>query len=72
MLKVCLSWRRFESVLDVNRAIQPIGLGHRSMAIDHYGPAAIFRSPVVENWRAKFVSLTRGLAIERKISNLTA
>ena len=57
--------------IDVNRAIQPIGLGHRSVAIDHHCLAAILRSPVVANWQAEFVSLACRLAIERKISNLS-
>jgi len=53
--------------IDIDRAVEPFGFGHRRMAIDHHGRPSVFRRPVVSHRQAKLVDFAGRLTKQRKI-----
>ena len=53
--------------VDVDRAVEPLGLGDRRVAVDDHGRPAIFRRPVVADGQAELVGLAGRLAVEGEV-----
>ena len=56
--------------VDVDRAVEPFGFGHRRMPIDDHCLAAVFGCPVIAHGQPKLVGLAGCLAIEGKVTHL--
>ena len=55
--------------VDVDGVVDPLGLGHRGVAIDHRGLAAILGGPVEADGEAESVDFAAGFAIKRELAH---
>ena len=53
--------------VDVDRAVHPLRLRHRGVAVHHRRPAAVGRGPVVPHRQPELVGLAGGLAVEGEL-----
>ena len=56
--------------IDVDRAIEPFGLRHGRVAIDHAGTSAVLGRPVVADGQPELVGLARRFAEQREVPHL--
>ena len=56
--------------VDVDRAVEPLRLGDRRVAVDDHRLAPVFRRPVVADGQAELVGLAGGLAVEGEVADL--
>ena len=56
--------------VDVDRAVEPLRLGHRRVAVDDHRRAAVFRRPVVAHRQAELVGLAGRLAVQGEVPHL--
>lgn len=50
--------------IQADGVVEPLGAGHRRMAVGDDGPAAIVRRPVVAHWQAVLIGFAGGLAVQ--------
>ncbi len=53
--------------VQVDGAVDPLGAGHRRVAVDHRGAARVVGGPVQPHRQAERVDLARGVAVEREV-----
>ena len=55
--------------VDVDRVVQPLGLGDRRVAVDDRRRAAVLGRPVVADRQAELVGLAGRLAVQREVAH---